>query len=132
MINQSLTKQIRFFSGCTGPQEIRSFLSEDKRVAGDIKERISNRLKLSSRRINNKISKDILNYFYYVENVTWLCDKARFYQSSNNWLSKFMQRYNFTKNKHSNKKVNKLEESRERCQCLHSYFYHIFFTHNCY
>ena len=55
-----------------------------------------------------KYWKDILNYYYFVENGTWLCDKARIFQSSNNWLSKFMQRYNFNKNKHSNEKVNKL------------------------
>ena len=52
--------------------------------------------------------KDILNCYYFVENGTWLCDKDRIFQSSTNWLSKFMQRYKFNKNKYSNKKVKKL------------------------
>ena len=43
-----------------------------------------------------------------------------------------MQSYNFTKNKHSNKKVKKIEEIRVICQHLHSYFHHMLFTNNCY
>ena len=40
----------------------------------------------------NNTRKEILNYKKYVENGTWLFDKAKIPQSSNNWLSKFMQR----------------------------------------
>ena len=43
-----------------------------------------------------------------------------------------MQRYNITKNKHSNKKVKKIEESRVRCQRFHSYFHHMLFTKKMY
>ena len=77
------------------------------------------------------MSREILNYYYYVYNGTLLCDKSILFQSSNNWLSKFMHRYNFTKNKHSHKKVKKFEGSRIICQRFHSYFYHIFCTNNC-
>ena len=71
---------------------------------------------------------EILNYYYSVDNVTWFCDKSIIFQSSNNWLSKFMQCYNFTKNKHINEKVEKLGESRIRYQRFHSYFHHMIFT----
>ena len=43
-----------------------------------------------------------------------------------------MQRYNFTKNKHRNKKVKKLGWSRVRCQPFHSYLHHMICTNNCY
>ena len=43
-----------------------------------------------------------------------------------------MQSYNFTKNKHSNKKVKKIEESRVRCQHFHLYFHLMIFTNNFY
>ena len=43
-----------------------------------------------------------------------------------------MQRYNFTKKKHSNKKVKKLEESRVISQRFHLYFHRMLFTNNCY
>ena len=69
-----------------------------------------------------KMRREILNSYEYVENGTWLCDKDILYLLSNNWLSKFMQRCNFTKNKHINKNVKKLEESRVICQLSHSYF----------
>ena len=105
-------------------------LPEDKRVAGDIKERVSNRLKVSSIWIKKDMSREILNYYYSVGNCTWLSDKDRILQSSNDWLYKFMQHYNFTKKKISNKKVKKLEESRVRYQHFHSYFHHIIFNNN--
>ena len=41
-----------------------------------IKYRISNRLKVSSKWINNNTRKEILNNHYYVENGIWLCDKS--------------------------------------------------------
>ena len=66
-------------------------------------------LNVSSRWINNKRRRKILNYYYYVENGTWSCGKAILSQSSNNWLSNFMQSYNFTKNKITNKRVKKTE-----------------------
>ena len=47
-------------------------------------------------------------------------------------MSKFMQHHNFTNNKHSNKKVKKIEESRIIFQSFHSYFHHVLFTNNCY
>ena len=45
------------------------------------KERISNRLKGNSIRIKNNMRKEMLNCYYSVENGTWLCDKARLFQS---------------------------------------------------
>ena len=56
------------------------FLPEDKRFSWDIKERIINRLKEYPRWIKNKTRKDILNYYYSVENDTWLFDKAILFQ----------------------------------------------------
>ena len=76
--------------------------------------------------------KDILKYYYYVENGTYLCYKSRIFQSQNNWLSKIIQRYNFTNHRHRNKKVNEFEEIRLRCQRFHSYFHHIICTNHFY
>ena len=78
------------------------------------------------------MSSEILNSYYSMVNYTWLCDKVRIFQSSNNWMSNFMQRYNFAKKKCSNKKSNTLEESRLRCQRFHSYFNHMLCTNNFY
>ena len=75
---------------------------------------------------------DILNYYHYVENGTCLCDKAIILQSSNNSLSNFMQRFNFTKNKHGKKKVKRLGESIVIYQNLYSYVHHMLFTNNFY
>ena len=57
------------------------FLPEDKMFSDAIKERISKRLKKYSRRIKNKMRKEILNYYYSVDNDTWLCDKDILFQS---------------------------------------------------
>ena len=64
-----------------------------------------------------------------MENSTWLWDKSILFQPSNNWLPKFMQRYNFTKNKDINKKLKELEEIRLIYQLSHSYFCHTLLTH---
>ena len=40
-------------------------------------------------------------------------------------MSKFMQSYNYIKNKHSNEKDKELEKTRVKCQRLHSYFHHM-------
>ena len=66
-----------------------SILPEEKSVDEDIKEIIGNSIKVSYRWIYNKMRREILNYYYYVDNSTCLCDKSRIFQSSNNWLSKF-------------------------------------------
>ena len=114
---------------CTGLQKKKNIcLPEEKRVAEAIKERITNRLKVSYRWIKNNMRREILNYSYSVKNGTGLCDKARILQSSNNCLSKFMQRYNSTKKKCSSKKVNNIDESRVRLQNFHSYFHHMICT----
>ena len=55
------------------------------------------------------MSNYILNSYYFVDNGTWLCDQAIIFQSQDNFLSKFMQRYNFTNNEPRNKKVKKIE-----------------------
>ena len=107
-------------------------LPEKKFFAKDIKDIISNSMKVSYRWLKKQLRKEILNHYYSVDNVTRLCHKPKIFQSSSNCLSKFVQRYNLTKNKHSNKKVKKLWESRLRCQGFHSYFRHIIFTTNCY
>ena len=60
-------------------------------------------LKVSSRWINHKIKRGVVNSYNSVENGTLLCDKASLSQSSNNWLSKFMHGYNFINKKHINK-----------------------------
>ena len=70
--------------------------------------------------------RDILKYYYYVQIGTWSCEKDRIFQSSKNWLSRFMPRYNFTKKKLSNKKVKDIEEMRAICQFLHSFFFTCF------
>ena len=108
--------------------KIRIFLPEEKLVAEDIKERTINSLNVSSRWLKNKMRKDIINYYYSVENGTCLCDKSRIFQSSINLLSKFLQRYNFVHNKHSNQKVNKFGQSRLRCQRFNSYFHNMIST----
>ena len=62
MANQ-YSKKDQVVRDCTGLQERKKMiLSEEKRVAEAIEERISNRLKVSYRRINNNIRKEILNY----------------------------------------------------------------------
>ena len=68
---------------CKGLQEKKKNLPEEKRVSKSIKERIRNSLKVSYRFINNKMSSEILNSYYSVDNGTWLCDKFIFLQSSN-------------------------------------------------
>ena len=55
----------------------------------DIEERISNMIKVYSIWIKKKMRSYILNYYYFVENGTWLCDITTLYQLSNNWLSDF-------------------------------------------
>ena len=64
---------------------------------------ISNSFKVYSRIIRNNMRKETLNYYYYMDNGTWLCEKTIIYQASNNCLSKFMQSYKFTKNKAAKK-----------------------------
>ena len=57
------------------------FLPADKRFSKAMKERISNRLKEYSIWIKKNMRKEILNYYYSVENDTWLCDKPIISQS---------------------------------------------------
>ena len=63
------------------PRKEEEFLPEQKRVAQAIEQMISSSLKASYRWINNNMRKDILNYYYSVDNGTWLCDKAIIFQS---------------------------------------------------
>ena len=63
------------------PRKEEDFLPEDERVAQAIEQRISSSLKASYIWIKNNKRKDILNYYYSVENGTWLFDKSRIFQS---------------------------------------------------
>ena len=119
--NLCISKKIR---GISGPGE--------EIVAGDIKYRRINMLKVSSIYINKKMSRQILNYYYSVENGTWSCYKSRLFQLSNNWQSKFMQCYNSNKNKQINKKSKGLEAIEVRFQHFYSSFSHMLHTHNGY
>ena len=80
MANQSL-KKTRWLGTAHVSNNRISFLPEDKKFAKSIKERTSNRLKKYSRWINNKMRKEILKYYYSIDNDTWLCDKAILFQS---------------------------------------------------
>ena len=102
MTKKSLTKN-RWLGTAQVSNKRRTFLPEQKGVAEDIKQRISSRHKLSYILINNNMSSEILNSYYSMVNYTWLCDKVRIFQSSNNWMSDFIQSYNFINKKHSKK-----------------------------
>ena len=92
MTNQSLTKQTRLLGNARFLiKEETFFISEDKSNGGAIKDRRSNRIKVSIRWIHYKVRIEILNSYYYVYNGTWLCDKSRILQSSQICLYKFMQ-----------------------------------------
>ena len=81
MTNQSLTKKTSLLGNVHISKKKRGiFVPEEKRTGEDIKERRRNMLRMSSRWINNKIRREILNYYYSVENGTWLCDKNRIFQ----------------------------------------------------
>ena len=45
------------------------------------KEGVSNRIKEYSIWINNNTRKEIINYYYSMDNETWLCDKSILLQS---------------------------------------------------
>ena len=66
------------------------FVPEDKRADEAITDRIRNSIRVSYIWIKQKMMREVLNYFCSVENVNWLCDKSRLFQSSNNFMSKFM------------------------------------------
>ena len=126
MNNNSLTKK----AGLLGTVQVSNkrrgiFVPEQKSTGEYIKERRSNRLKVSSIWINHKMVRKILNSYYSIENGTWLYDKYRLLQSSMIWLSKFLHNYNFIKNKHSNKNEKEPEEIRVRCKRFHSSFHQI-------
>ena len=63
------------------PIKEEDFLPEYKGFVEDFKERISNRFKEYFRWIKNKMMKDIVNYYYSIENDTCFCDKAILFQS---------------------------------------------------
>ena len=88
------------------------FVPEEKRDGKAIKERITNRLKVSSICINHETRICILNSYYSVENDTLLCDKFRIFQSSKIWMSNFMQSYNLINKNHRNEKYLESEEIR--------------------
>ena len=48
--------------------------------------------------------REILKYYYSLDDGTWLCDKSSILQSSKSFLSKFMHSYNFINKKHINEK----------------------------
>ena len=82
MTNYYLIKQTRLLGTVEVSKKIRCvFVPEEKRDGGDIKYRIRNRLKVSSIWINHKIGMDILKYYYYLDNETWLCDKSSIYSN---------------------------------------------------
>ena len=78
---QEVPEKPRWSGTAQVPNKIRRFLPEEKMVANAIKDMTRNRLKVSPRWINKNTMKDILNYFYSVDNDTWLWDKSRLLQS---------------------------------------------------
>ena len=105
MTNQPLTKQTGLLGTAQVSNKIRGVhVPEDKMSYEAIKYRISNRLKFSSIWINNKMSRGVINFYYSVENGTWLCDQAIIFQSSKNFLYNFIQSYKFIQKKHIHKK----------------------------
>ena len=77
---------------------------------------------MSSRWIDQKKSREILNSYFSMENGTWLCDKSRIFQSSDSCLYKFIHSYNSIKNKHGNENDKEPEEIILICQRFHSFF----------
>ena len=82
--------------------------------------------------IKHKMRMEIINYYYYVENGTLLCDKSRLLRSSKNWLPKFMHIYDFIQKKQRNKMEKETEEIILICKNFRSYFHHMICTNNCY
>ena len=74
--NSSITKQplkqIRLLGTAhVSNKAIYVFVPEEKRFTEDIKDTISNWIKVSYRWTNHKIGKDILKSYYYFDNWDW-------------------------------------------------------------
>ena len=78
---QYTTKKTTWLGTAQVSKKIRIFLPEWKMVAAAIEYRISSMLMVSYRWIKKNMKKDILNYYYSVDNYTWLCDKFIILQS---------------------------------------------------
>ena len=77
MTKQYLIKKPRGQGLHKSPIKEEVFLPGDKMVYKSIKDSTSNSIKVSSRWMKKNIRKEILNYYYSVENGTCLCDKYR-------------------------------------------------------
>ena len=74
MTNQYLTKQTKLLGTVQVSQKRGICAPEEKSAGKDIKGMKRNMLKASSVWINHNIRREILNYYYSVDNGTWLFD----------------------------------------------------------